>query len=406
MRIFDFSYNFSSIAEFLKYYNEREENSARPSLLTASAKPKEIIYVSIRRDDITDDMAIEFAEAIETATYEISPILWGDNGMTRIGAIPLAIARIKKNPPGFPLSLHLEKKKLEDADATELAKAIESSKEHIKPDTIVLYLFNNMIGDSGAAALAKVLPLIVLSLPKNKMTHKGAKKLAEAIIVSPTQCSLNIWGNTIGDDGVCELAKAMIDKASRSIELHFSFCGVSINSMGKLADILANSTFPVVIIFAEEKIQPLDFLQPFSVKMKLGKYPARTKIVITSVVTEKRNENDEIENHFDEKKYPVILKPEECPTERLLTIEMLLTTEVISSATEKITTEKYELICVVNKRCVPASSKNESISTLAEVLHPTKQVTESAGNKQSPSFFEQKNAALQPQPDSQPQPHH
>ncbi|KAL0242941.1 hypothetical protein GEMRC1_005504 [Eukaryota sp. GEM-RC1] len=119
--------------------------------------------------------------------------------------------------------------------------------EALKTNTTVtiVNLFYNSIGDEGARALAEALKvntsITSVYLMFNSVGDEGARALAEALKVNASVTSVNLWRNSIGAEGARALAEAWKVNASvTSVDLR----GISIGAEGAraLADALKVNT--------------------------------------------------------------------------------------------------------------------------------------------------------------------
>jgi hypothetical protein len=95
-----------------------------------------------------------------------------------------------------------------DAGAASLADALRANTA-----LALLILYKNLIGDAGATALAEVLAvnttLTELNLFKNLIGDAGAASLADAFRINTTLTMLNLGSNSIGDAGSAALTAAV-----------------------------------------------------------------------------------------------------------------------------------------------------------------------------------------------------
>jgi Ran GTPase-activating protein (RanGAP) involved in mRNA processing and transport len=97
---------------------------------------------------------------------------------------------------------------------TELEKSVKRLKAN-DPSLTELNLYYNSIGDDGAKAIAEALKdntvLTTLYLGYNSIGDDGAKAIAEALKVNTVLTSLDLRSNLIGDDGAKAIAEALKD---------------------------------------------------------------------------------------------------------------------------------------------------------------------------------------------------
>ena len=91
-------------------------------------------------------------------------------------------------------------------------------------------LYNNIIGDAGAKALAAAVAasgsLAALDLNRNQIGDEGAKALAAAVAASGSLTSLDVRANKIGDEGAKALANAVAASGSlATLYLHHNKIG-------------------------------------------------------------------------------------------------------------------------------------------------------------------------------------
>ena len=116
-------------------------------------------------------------------------------------------------------SLDLSKNNISDKGVVELAKMLLDNTTLTHLD-----LSSNIIGDAGAAAIAKSLiqnkSFTSLDLSKNKISDKGGIEIAKALAKNKTLSILHLYGNKIGESGHTALV-ALVCGVKSSVESAF-----------------------------------------------------------------------------------------------------------------------------------------------------------------------------------------
>jgi len=133
--------------------------------------------------------------------------------------------------------INLSGNSIEDAGAVALS-AILTANKGIKQFS----LEENSIGNEGVSAIAKALkegahPIDTLNLSSNKFGDEGAKAIAELIATSTTITSLNLSRNIITDEGLAAIVEALKKNTSVSY-VDFSVTDISNKGAMMIADLL------------------------------------------------------------------------------------------------------------------------------------------------------------------------
>lgn len=124
------------------------------------------------------------------------------------GLGPVAVQELSKHLSNIYClkELRLQNNEMGDSGAKAIALVIP-----LLPNLEVLYLYKNNISDTGAIELAKALDqithLAILSLDTNKIADDGALYLANTIIKQKEMKEAYLFFNEIGDKGMIQLLK-------------------------------------------------------------------------------------------------------------------------------------------------------------------------------------------------------
>merc|ERR1712137_1175232 len=121
--------------------------------------------------------------------------------------------------------LNLEYNQIGSSAASAIAEALK-----VNAVLTTLGLANNKIGPSGASAIAEAMKvnrvLTKLSLWGNSIRDEGAKALASALEVNAVLTSLNLTSNGIGDSGATAIGKAL------EVNAVLTSCDLAVNRIG------------------------------------------------------------------------------------------------------------------------------------------------------------------------------
>lgn len=221
------------IAEAIQHLNENanlkvlglEENSfglngVQALMESLEKNPHRIRGLRLGKNNLKDTCAALIGQSLCRSSYGLKVLDLSENGITRLGVLPVAAALQNSNCEVVELSFHSNK--IEGDAAAELVEGVKnsSSLKH-------LHLGYNTLRDTGAHAIARGLPqlslLVTLDLTANRIGPDGGEALAAALCDPNCKLQrLNLRYNLLESKGIAAFER-VIRKNKSLIQLFLGF---------------------------------------------------------------------------------------------------------------------------------------------------------------------------------------
>lgn len=183
-------------------------------------KPNQIRELRLGRNNLKDTCAAVIGQTLSRSPCGLKILDLSENGITRFGVIPIAAAL--ENPRCEIGELSFHNNKIEGDVVEELMESVKhsTSLKH-------LHLGYNTLRDTGARAIARVLPqltqLVTLDLTANRIGPEGGEALATALCEGSCRLRrLNLRHNLLESRGIAAFDSVLRTNNSL-IQLFFGF---------------------------------------------------------------------------------------------------------------------------------------------------------------------------------------
>lgn len=185
-----------------------------------AANPGRIRELRLGRNNLKDQAAVVIGHTLSQDGCGLKVLDLSENGITKVGVIPIAAAL--QHPTCDLIELSFHNNRVESDAAVYLADAIR-----VAPKLKHLHLGYNCLRDSGVTHIARSIPkavcLSTLDLTANRIGHDGGIEIARAMM-APT-CTvqrLNLRHNQLGGESISFFAD-VIAKNTSLIQLFLGF---------------------------------------------------------------------------------------------------------------------------------------------------------------------------------------
>lgn len=226
-----------------------EENSFGLQGVTAlmeavEANPGHIRELRLGKNNLKDQTAVAIGHTLGRDGCGLKVLDLSENGITKVGVIPIAAALQSASSDIVELSFH--NNRIEGDAAPFLAQAIAGA-----PKLKHLHLGYNALRDSGAAQLARAIPsaraLSTLDLTANRIGHEGGIAIAKALLAPAggggggcTVQRLNLRHNELDSEAIAAFAAVL--RGNRSlIQLFLGFMSPTPQVAADVLDAVKNN---------------------------------------------------------------------------------------------------------------------------------------------------------------------
>ncbi|KPA85240.1 hypothetical protein ABB37_01592 [Leptomonas pyrrhocoris] len=188
------------------------------------ANPNRIRELRLGRNNLKDQAAVIIGHTLSRSGCGLKVLDLSENGITKLGVIPIAAALQKPFSDIVELSFH--NNKIEGDAASYLGEAVRAA-----PKLKHLHLGYNALRDTGATQLARSIPrascLSTLDLTANRISRGGGEELARALLSpSCTVQRLNLRHNQLDSETITKFADVVAHNTSL-IQLFLGFMNPS-----------------------------------------------------------------------------------------------------------------------------------------------------------------------------------
>lgn len=188
------------------------------------ANPNRIRELRLGKNNLKDQAAVVIGHTLSRSGCGLKVLDLSENGITKLGVIPIAAALQQPFSDVVELSFH--NNKIEGDAATYLGQAVRAA-----PRLKHLHLGYNALRDTGATQIARSIPhaacLSTLDLTANRISREGGQELARALLSpSCTVQRLNLRHNQLDSDTIEAFADVLAHNTSL-IQLFLGFMNPS-----------------------------------------------------------------------------------------------------------------------------------------------------------------------------------
>jgi hypothetical protein len=188
------------------------------------ANPNRIRELRLGKNNLKDQAAVVIGHTLSRNGCGLKVLDLSENGITKLGVIPIAAALQQPFSDLVELSFH--NNKIEGDAASYLGQAVRAA-----PKLKHLHLGYNALRDTGATQIARSIPhaacLSTLDLTANRISREGGQELVRALLSpSCTVQRLNLRHNQLDSDTIQDFADVLAHNTSM-IQLFLGFMNPS-----------------------------------------------------------------------------------------------------------------------------------------------------------------------------------